>query len=100
MDLLPILVMLVVLFALARIGNRVFETLGLPGLIGEILIGIVIANLAINGTTLLDVLNIEIPAPGAEDADTNYSVLYAFSELGVIFLLFSVGLETKVSNLL
>ncbi len=100
MELLGILVMLVVLFVLARIGNRIFERFGMPGLIGEILVGIAIANIAINGTTLLDLLDVHIPAPGSEEAGMNFSVLYAFSELGVIFLLFSVGLETKVSNLL
>lgn len=100
MELFDILVMLVVLFGLARIGNRIFERFGMPGLIGEILIGIAIANIAINGTTLLDVINVHIPEPGAEEAGANYSILYALSELGVIFLLFSVGLETKVSNLL
>lgn len=100
MELLSILKMMAVLFLLARIGNRVFERFGLPGLIGEILVGIAIANIAIDGTSLLDILGVHIPDPGSETADSNYSVLYALSELGVIFLLFSVGLETKVSQLL
>ena len=100
MDLLPILVMLLVLFLLARIGNRLFERFGMPGLIGEIIIGIAIANVVIDGTSLLTILDIDIPAPGEESTNINYSVMYTFAELGVIFLLFSVGLETKVGTLL
>ncbi len=100
MDLLPILVMLLVLLAIARIGNRLVERFGMPGLIGEIIIGILIANIVIDGTSLLTLLDITIPEPGEESTSVNYSILYTFAELGVIFLLFSVGLETKVSNLL
>ncbi len=100
MEIVSILLMLLVLFVLARLGNRAFEHFGIPGLIGEIVIGIIVANLAIGGTTLLEFLDIEIPAPGSDAAGTNYSVLYAAAEIGVIFLLFSVGLETKVGELL
>ncbi len=100
MEIVSILLMLLVLFVLARVGNRIFEHFGIPGLIGEILVGILIANVAIGGSTLLDFLDIEIPAPGSGHAGTNYSILYAAAEIGVIFLLFSVGLETKVKELL
>ncbi len=100
MELVSILLMLLVLFALARVGNRVFERFGVPGLIGEIIVGILIANIAINGTTLLDWLDVVISEPGQSSTNTNYSVLYTAAELGVIFLLFSVGLETRVGELL
>ncbi len=95
MDLLSILIMLAVLFALARIGNRLVESVGFPGLIGEIIVGILIANIVINGESLLTLLNINI-----ESGSENYHILETFAELGVIFLLFAVGLETKVSTLL
>ena len=100
MELLSILLMLLVLFALARIGNRLFELFGMPGLIGEIIVGIIIANVVIDGTSLLTILDVTIPEPGSDDAGPTYSILYTFAELGVIFLLFSVGLETKVGTLL
>ena len=101
MELLPILLMLVVLFFLARIGNRVVEHFGIPGLIGEIIVGIIIANLTFGDWSLLeDGLELIMPEPGEDSTNTNYSVLYARRELGVIFLLFSVGLETKVNDLL
>ncbi|MDO5861806.1 MAG: cation:proton antiporter [Thermoplasmata archaeon] len=99
--LLQILVALVLLYVLARIGSIVVSRFGLPGLIGEILIGIVIANLAFGDWSLMDALGISLPTPGTEETGSDvYHVIYALAELGVIFLLFSVGLETKVNDLL
>ncbi len=91
-----ILIMLVVLIVLARIGSRVFSKFGVPGLIGEILIGIVIANLTFGDWSFLGMLGIEM----GEHPSQNYEIMEVFAELGVIFLLFAVGLETKVSDLL
>ena len=89
----PILIMLLVLFVLARVFAAIIEKFGFPGLIGEIIVGILIANIVINDTSLVTLLDLE--------KDTNNSsILYTFSELGVIFLLFSVGLETRVKDLL
>ena len=90
-----VLFTMAVIFALARLGSIVFGKLGLPGLIGEILIGILIANIA-GGAFMEDVLDITLHG---EWSDT-YNVIYSLAELGVIFLLFSVGLETKVKDLL
>jgi Kef-type K+ transport system membrane component KefB len=89
--LLELLIALAVLFVLARLGSMLFSRLGLPGLIGEIIIGIIVANTVISEWIHLDF--------SSGDSDI-YTVVYAFSELGVIFLLFSVGLETKVKDLL
>ena len=93
LEIAPILFMLLVLFVLARTFSAIIERFGFPGLIGEIIVGILIANIFINDTSLVDVL-------GLGKDTNNSSVLYTFSELGVIFLLFSVGLETRVRDLL
>lgn len=101
--LLQILVTLVVLYALARLGSAVISRFGLPGLIGEIIIGVIVANLVIGDFNLMeDLLDMTMPEPGdAEDHGSGvYPIVYALAELGVIFLLFMVGLETKVSDLL
>ena len=103
--LLQLLLALAVLFLLARVGSAIVSRFGLPGLIGEIIIGIIVANIVLNGgewTFLKDVLGIEMPDPGhgAEAGSDVYHVIYAMAELGVIFLLFTVGLETKVKDLL
>lgn len=93
MEIASILLMLVVLFVLARVAAVVIEKFGFPGLIGEIIVGILVANIVINDTSLVDLLDL---GTGTD----NNAILYTFSELGVIFLLFSVGLETRVKDLL
>ena len=94
MELMQVLFTLAVVFILARVGSMIFARFGLPGLIGEILVGVLIANVA-GGTFMTDVLDID-----ELDPDSCYDVIYIFAELGVMFLLFSVGLETKVKDLL
>ena len=94
MELMQVLFTLAVVFVIARVGSMLFARFGLPGLIGEILVGVVIANVA-GGTFMVDVLDID-----ESDPDSCYNVIYLFAELGVMFLLFSVGLETKVKDLL
>ncbi len=69
----------VVLLA-AKLGDEVFRRLGQPTLIGEILAGVLV------GPSVLGVVE-----PG--------EVLEVFAELGVVFLLFWVGLETRISEL-
>lgn len=101
MDLLQLLLALVVLFALARVGSAIVSRFGLPGLIGEIVIGIVIANLTFGDFSLMDSLGITLSDPlSGNPGSSTYQVIYAFAELGVIFLLFTVGLETKVKDLM
>ena len=91
--LMQILFTMAVIFILARVGSLIFGKMGLPGLIGEILVGVIIANIG-GGSFMTDVLQI-----GGEESNVA-DVIYALAELGVIFLLFSVGLETKVKDLL
>jgi len=96
MDFGSILLMLVVLFVLAVAGSKVFTHFGVPGLIGEIIVGIVIANLVIGNWSFLGALGIDM----GSEASQNYDVLTLFAQLGVVFLLFSIGLATKVKELL
>ena len=100
--LLQILVTLVVLYALARAGTVLVSRFSLPGLIGEIIMGVVIANLVIGDFSLMEFLDLGMPAPGVEGDHGSgvYPIVYAMAELGVIFLLFTVGLETKVNDLM
>ena len=84
MDIEWILFQLFFLVLLARLGAMAFERIGFPAVIGEILIGIIIGN-----TILFDFLRLE----------TDFEVFQVFSELGIIFLLFTVGLETRFSDL-
>lgn len=69
----------VVLFA-AKLGDELFRRLRQPTIVGEILAGVLV------GPAVLGLVQ-----PG--------EVLEVFAELGVVFLLFWVGLETRLSDL-
>jgi len=64
----------------AKVGDEIFKRIGQPAIVGEILAGVVI------GPSVLGIVE-----PG--------EVLEVFAELGVIFLLFWVGLETRISEM-
>jgi Kef-type K+ transport system membrane component KefB len=64
----------------AKLGDEIFKRLGQPALIGEILAGVIV------GPSVLGLVEIG-------------EVLEVFAELGVIFLLFWVGLETRISEM-
>ena len=79
-DVAALITSLFIIFVAAKIGAEVFERLGQPAVVGEILAGVVIGP---------QVLRLVTPT----------GVTAAMSELGVIFLLFLVGLETQPSVL-
>jgi Kef-type K+ transport system membrane component KefB len=64
----------------AKVGDEIFKRIGQPAIVGEILAGVII------GPSVLALV-----APD----DT----LEVFAELGVVFLLFWVGLETRLSDM-
>ncbi len=72
---------MLVVFASAKILDELFERFHLPGIVGQILAGVVI------GPSVLGWM-----APN--------DFLTALAELGVMFLLFRVGLEVKASDLI
>src|SRR5918998_6540981 len=75
-----ILVALFVVLLAAKLGDELFKRIGQPALVGEIFAGVVI------GPSVLALV---------EPDET----LEVFAELGVVFLLFWVGLETRLSDL-
>jgi len=80
-DPLPLPLAMLIMFGSAELLAESFERIGQPGIVGEILAG------ALVGPSVLGWI-----APD----DT----LKALSELGVLFLLFGVGMEVKASELL
>jgi len=83
-DLGQILLLLFVVVLFARALAILFERIKLPTVVGEIFAGIIIGN-----TLLYELLHVE----------ANFLFLELLAELGVIFLLFAVGLETRFSDL-
>src|SRR5215831_4475927 len=72
---------MLLVFASAKLLSEACERLGQPGIVGEILAGILIGPHVLGWMAPNDVLRI-------------------LSDLGVMFLLFRVGLEVKSSDLL
>jgi Kef-type K+ transport system membrane component KefB len=83
----PVLIGLVVILLAAKIGGEVFERAGQPAVLGELLFGIVLGNLTLLGFHGLEFLQ---TSPGIE----------ILAQLGVILLLFQVGLESNVAEML
>lgn len=79
-----VLLQLFTLILLAGIAGLVCERIRIPPVIGEILVGIVIGNTALFGLLKLG---------------SDQEVFQVFKELGVVFLLFAIGLETPFSEL-
>jgi Kef-type K+ transport system membrane component KefB len=84
-----ILLDLFVIFALAKIAAGVFQRLGQPTVVGELLVGVAI------GPHALGI--IEVSFADEEGLSLAYEVL---AELGLVVLLFMVGLETALDELL
>ena len=81
-----LLVGLAVMLVSAKLAGELFERLGQPTVLGELLAGIVIGNLVLIGFS------------GAEPLEAN-AVIGAIAQLGVILLLFEVGLESDLKEM-
>jgi len=90
------LIQLFIIFLLARVFAEIFIRMGMLGQIGEILAGILLANLMIGDWTLASGLMIEFDP---HEPSVYHEIFEVIANLGVIFLLFFVGLETKMSDL-
>jgi Kef-type K+ transport system membrane component KefB len=75
-----LLLQLFTIFVWAKVFGELFERLGLPAVLGEILAGVILGPF---GTGFV------VPSP----------TIFAIAEIGAIFLLFTVGLETSPSDL-
>lgn len=84
---LQILLDLVVVLLAAKLGGDFLERFGQPAVLGELIIGMVIGNLHLVGFHGLDAI-------------TDNVTLEILAELGVIILLFEVGLESTVKEMM
>src|SRR5215213_138574 len=76
-----------VILVAAKLGGELFERMKQPAVLGELVIGIVIGNLALTGWM------------AAEPLKAN-AIISALAEVGVIVLLFEVGLESNLGEML
>ncbi|MBI3098139.1 MAG: cation:proton antiporter [Planctomycetes bacterium] len=82
-----ILLGLAVILLAAKAGGEVFERLSLPAVLGELVVGILLGNLGLAGVHTFDFLR----------AEETFVVL---AEIGVVLLLFEVGLESSVKEMM
>jgi len=82
-----ILAGLAVMLIVAKLGGELFERIGQPAVLGELIGGIIIGNLVLFGFT------------AAEPLKTD-GVIAALAQIGVILLLFEVGLESNLGEML
>ena len=86
-DPLPMLGALALVLLGARLGAALMRRLGQPEVLGELLAGIVIGNLGWTGLHALDALQ---SLPGLD----------LLAQIGVLFLLFMIGLESDFSRMI
>jgi Kef-type K+ transport system membrane component KefB len=82
-----VLLGLAAMLIVAKLGSELFERLRQPAVLGELIGGIIIGNLVLFGFT------------AAEPLKTD-TVIAALAQLGVILLLFEVGLESNIGEML
>jgi Kef-type K+ transport system membrane component KefB len=77
---------LAIILLAANVAARAVERLHMPGVLGELLIGVVLGNIALIGVTALEPLR-------------NDPVIAFIAELGVVILLFQIGLESSLKQM-
>lgn len=82
----PVLLGIVVILLTARIGGRVFEKFGQPSVLGELIFGVFVGNMHLLGVHWFTAIT----------GDPHIDIL---SRLGVVILLFMVGLESNVKEM-
>ena len=82
-----VLIGVAVMLVAAKLGGEVFERIGKPAVLGELCAGLLLGNLMILGFTRVEPLKTD-------------GTIAALAELGVIILLFEVGLESDLRQMM
>jgi Kef-type K+ transport system membrane component KefB len=83
----PILLGIVIILTAAKIGGGLFEKIGQPAVLGELVLGIIIGNLAyFTGWEFFAPLR-------------NHTFVDLLARFGIIILLFEIGLETDIRDM-
>jgi Kef-type K+ transport system membrane component KefB len=78
---------LALIFVVAKLGGELFERFGQPAVLGELVAGMCVGALALAGV-------------GGVEQLRSHAVISALAEIGVIILLFEVGLESNLAEML
>lgn len=91
-----ILLAILIILLLAKISGDIFERIGMPAVLGELTVGILLGNWALfTGSHIFDFFKV------VEGGDINLTgtVLDMLARIGVVLLLFEVGLESRVREM-
>jgi Kef-type K+ transport system membrane component KefB len=86
-DILPVLAALVLMILGGKLGGTLFAAIKQPPVLGELAVGVVLGNLGLVGFHGLDSLR-------------SLASIDLLAQIGVLFLLFSVGLESDASKMM
>jgi Kef-type K+ transport system membrane component KefB len=86
-DIALVLLALVIVIVAAKLGGEIFVRIGQPAVLGELVLGIVIGNIYLTGFHGLQFIKQD-------------RYLEMLSEIGVILLLFQVGLESDLAKMM
>lgn len=82
-----VLIGVALMLLVAKLGGEAFERMGQPAVLGELIGGMIVGNLVLFGVTAVEPLKTD-------------AVINALAEIGVILLLFEVGLESNLGDML
>ncbi|HEV2882660.1 MAG TPA: cation:proton antiporter [Pyrinomonadaceae bacterium] len=82
-----VLIGVALILLIAKLGGELFERFGQPAVLGELIGGMIVGNLVLFGVTAVEPLKTDV-------------VINALAEIGVILLLFEVGLESNLGEML
>ena len=83
----PVVLALAVILAAAKLGGDVAERIGQPAVLGELVVGVLVGNLSLVGIDWFQFIT----------ANTTIGVI---AQLGAVILLFEVGLESTVRDMM
>lgn len=92
----PVLAALIVILAAAKLGSEVFERLGQPAVLGELIAGVLLGNMVLLNPqwTFFEPLR-------ATEITVQWAVVVdMLARVGVIILLFEVGLESTIQQMI
>ncbi|MCA9116173.1 MAG: cation:proton antiporter, partial [Planctomycetaceae bacterium] len=103
----PVLLAIVLILLLAKVGGDLFERVGMPAVLGELVVGIILGNFALlTGSDIMDPF-FHIPTiseiPEIHSTANFYNtavILKILAGIGVVLLLFEVGLESTVRQMM
>ncbi|MEM1062158.1 MAG: cation:proton antiporter [Planctomycetota bacterium] len=96
----PVLLAIVIILLAAKIGGSFFERIGMPAVLGELTLGIIIGNWAfLTGSDTFVFMHPPADFLAAPATDVG-ATIKLFAGVGVILLLFEVGLESTIREML